>query len=158
MPTQARQQRRASTSRTFDRYVVPILSVKRSSMTVSRPPGGRFAHPTSPEHLAGIHELMMTHFLPSTFERAFLAPPRQPAVDMKPMCFVAKHRLEQGYVCSVCLATFRERHNPCPACQSTTSHQTTTATGGTCCLRNTMQSDCVHHVPSFARPHRIHPY
>lgn len=81
-----------------------------------RPPG------YDPADQGSLLQTLMTVFLPDALSRDFLSMPRQDEVDFRASCFATRKTVQDGYTCSVCLATFDlsvgKGAFSCPTCQA----------------------------------------
>uniref|UniRef100_A0A6U0YPM0 RNA polymerase II transcription factor B subunit 4 n=1 Tax=Rhizochromulina marina TaxID=1034831 RepID=A0A6U0YPM0_9STRA len=78
--------------------------------------GGAYTHLCEPG--PPVLQQLLLAFLPSTSERAILKLPVPSTVDYSASCFDYNCKVDQAYVCSVCLAIYRDMPAVCPTCQS----------------------------------------
>ncbi|XP_019438573.1 PREDICTED: RNA polymerase II transcription factor B subunit 4 [Lupinus angustifolius] len=71
-----------------------------------------------PPQLDGLFQYLSTVFATDLHSRAFLRLPKSLGVDFRASCFCHKQTIDMGYVCSVCLSIFCERHDKCSTCGS----------------------------------------
>lgn len=60
--------------------------------------------------------VLLTLFLPDAAARAAVAMPEQASVDLRASCFATRRRMDMGWACSVCLATYSVAAPSCETC------------------------------------------
>ncbi|OSX69988.1 hypothetical protein BU14_0965s0002 [Porphyra umbilicalis] len=78
--------------------------------------GGKEAEGEEEEEEEDLLTVLLTLLLPDAAARAAVAMPEQASVDLRASCFATRRRMDMGWACSVCLATYSVAAPTCETC------------------------------------------